>query len=414
MKRFVLLALAAVAVFATFAPAKAQEYAPLIQKETVSVARLNLDKLEGDALSAQAEKLANSAIDYFLDDKEKAKELKQTTALVKVMVAQYFTTAVQPLKDAGVGAAYLIVDQSDDSDETLYPYIAIPTESLTKDQLESARDAMKSLNQQLNSVLKYRFVRNGFFYTLIVPEGADDAEVKAYVKKRFTKLNPVEKAEFAEGFELAGDAGVVTVVSLAAKNEGLAANQLEQVSAQLDELDAAEGMEDVTAKLKDFLQFASDMNLKCADLVKYNVQVVDLDNLEIVSRTVAKSVDDAKKYAELLKKDFGAKVNELIDFGYGKLADQIKESPVSKDDADAAVAALKDVLALFLNYDAVGSEVSWKMNGDFWTKNESTIKTLVDKVKVVVEAMQVDADDPSDDDSSDDDSSDDELDLDAE
>ena len=182
MKRFVLLALAAVSAFATLAPAKAQEYAPLIQKETVSVGRINLDKLDADNLSAQAQKVASAAIDYFVEDKEKANEFKESLSLAKVMITGYFATAVQPLKDAGVKNVYVVVEQSDDPDETLYPYLAIPTESLTKDQLDGARNAMKNLNQQLGSVLKYRFVRNGFFYTLIVPDDADDDEVKAYVK----------------------------------------------------------------------------------------------------------------------------------------------------------------------------------------------------------------------------------------
>ena len=79
------------------------------------------------------------------------------------------------------------------------------------------------------------------------------------------------------------------------------------------------------------------------------------------------------------------------------------------DDLDAAVAAVKDVVALFLNYDVEGSEVVWKMNEKFWTKNETTIKNLVEKGKVIFEAFQADIDvDAS---SSDDDE---ELDLDEE
>ena len=168
-------------------------------------------------------------------------------------------------------------------------------------------------------------------------------------------------------------------------------------------------MEEVGDKLKDFIQFASDLNLKCADLVKFNVQVVDLDNLETVSRTVANSDGDAKKYADLMKTDLGDKINELIDFGYSKATEQMKDSPVSKDDLDAAVAAVKDVVALFLNYDVEGSEVVWKMNEKFWTKNETTIKNLVEKGKVIFDAFQADIDvDAS---SSDDDE---ELDLDEE
>ena len=412
MKRLALLAFAALSVFAALAPAKAQEYAPLIQKETVSVARINLDKLEADHLSAQAEKLANSAIDYFVEDKEQANQLKQTTPLAKVFITGFFSESIQPLKDSGVKNIYFVVEQSDDPDETLYPYVAIPTESLTKDQLDGARDVMKSLNQKLDSGLKYRFVRNGFFYSLIVPKDADDDEVKAYVKKRFQKLNTVKKPQFAEGFKLAGDDGVLTLVSLSAKNEALAANQLETISSQLDELGDDEDMEKVGEKLKDFMKFASDMNLKCADLVKFNVLAVDLDKLEIVSRTVANSADDAKKYADLLKTDLNGKINELVDFAFETAFEKIEDNPVSKDDAANAVSAFKDVLALFFNYDVDGAEVDWTMNGDFWTKNEETVKNFVEKGKVILDAVQADINvDASVDENDDEDG---ELDLDEE
>ena len=128
MKRFALLALAVISAFVLPATTKAQEYAPLIQKETVAVFRLNFDKLDAEQLSSQAITLGNSAVDYFVADTEKAAQLKEAVPLAQVFVAQYFATFVQPLKDANVSNMYFVLDQSDDPDETIYPYIAIATD----------------------------------------------------------------------------------------------------------------------------------------------------------------------------------------------------------------------------------------------------------------------------------------------
>ena len=97
MKRLVLLALAAVSAFALLSPAKAQEFAPLVQKDTVSLVRVNLDKLDADNLSSQAEKLANSVIDFFVDDAKQAEVTKQVVPLAKALIAGYFGSIVQPL-----------------------------------------------------------------------------------------------------------------------------------------------------------------------------------------------------------------------------------------------------------------------------------------------------------------------------
>ncbi len=406
MKRLVLLALAAVSAFALLSPAKAQEYAPLVQKDTVSLVRVNLDKLDADNLSSQAEKLANSAIDFFVDDAKQAEETKQVVPLAKALIAGYFGSIVQPLKDAGVSTLYFVIEQSEDSDETLYPYIGIPTESLSKDQLQEARDAMKAINQQVNSALKYRFVRNGVFYTLIVPTDADDDEVKTYVKERFTKITPVEKPEFAEGFKIADPNAAISGVTLSSKNETLAASQLDTIFSQLDE---AEGISDEIAdKIKDSLKYVSDLNLKCADLVKFNVWDVNIDNLEIVSRTVANSEADAKEYANLMNGELKDKIGEVIDFAFTKAMEEAEDSDVTKEEANELADAVKDVVGLFLKYDVDGATLSWKMNGEFWTNNKSVLDNLASKVSVVAEKF---GSNDEDEDSSDDDG---ELNLDEE
>ena len=68
MRKLTSFAFAVLAIFALVGTAHAQEYAPLIQKDVVSVVRINLDKVDPTQLGAQVQKLGGAAIDYFVPD----------------------------------------------------------------------------------------------------------------------------------------------------------------------------------------------------------------------------------------------------------------------------------------------------------------------------------------------------------
>ncbi|MBQ4080061.1 MAG: hypothetical protein II596_05220, partial [Thermoguttaceae bacterium] len=110
MKHFtsLVLSLAATLIFAGAAVAQ-DDYAPLVQKETVSVSRINFDQLNSDQISQKIVKIANSAVDYFVSDKNQATEIKKTVPLASIFIAQAFANYVQPLQDAGVKYAYIVV-----------------------------------------------------------------------------------------------------------------------------------------------------------------------------------------------------------------------------------------------------------------------------------------------------------------
>lgn len=381
MKRLVLLALSVVSTLALLVPVKAQDYAPLVQRETVTLARLDLTKLSSEKLSSQAEKLGNAAIDYFVNDPQQAKDAKQIVPVVKIFIPQYFETFIQPLKDAGVDVVYFVFEKSDD-DETMYPYAAILTESLSKDQVEKARDAMKRINQQTNSSLKWRFVRNGVFYSLLAPSTEDADDVKEYVKKRFTKISPVEKPEFKEAFDLADPEAALVVASLPRKN----AVTSEEIDAAFSMLDLPD--EEAAEKTKDFINKLAEVSAKCIKIVKYSVTSVNADSLEIVSKVVAGSEEDAKQYADLLNNDVVNIVSDLVGSASEHAVANGEESNITKEERDAAVAAIKDALKVVLKLDVDGNVAVWKLNEKFWSDNKQTFDNLVDKIGAIAQKAQ--------------------------
>ncbi len=407
MKRLVLFALAIVSAFALQTVVRAQEFAPLIQPETVAVSRINLDKIDSSALSSQAEKIANAAIDFFVADADQAKETKQAVPLIKLMLAQYLDTYIQPLKDSGVVNIYVIVDKSENPDEVTYPYLAIPTTDLTADQLKDVREIMGKFNTQLNSVIKYRFVRNNFFYIMIVPAGQDNEdEVKAYVKEHFQKPNTVEKAEFVEGFEEVDPDAAIATVSIPVYSEEDITNVIAQTSGLLDASENPFG--DV---LKDCLQGIGETVAKFQGLARYAVTSFNLKDLEIVQKIHMNSDDSTSEWRDLS--------DNVLDQVFATFS-QVAEKVVSDEDLNTSGVTLEEVQDLLSTFEDLtracaattveDNAIVWKMNEQFWSDKKPLIQDLTNKISTLSAKYAV----PDDADADDADADEEDLEVDIE
>ena len=380
MKRLVLFALAIVSAFALPSAVKAQEFVPLVQPETTSVTRVNLDKLDSATLTSQAEKIANAALDFFVPDAKQAEEMKQAVPVVKLVLGQYLETYVQPLKDAGVRNFYIIFDKSDDPAEISYPYLAFPTSDLTEDQLSEVRNVMKTINQQVNSVIKYRFVRNNFFFVMITPaENDDEDEIKAYVKKHFSKLNTVEKAEFTEGFENIDPDAVIATVSLPVYNEEEFTNAVAQVSSLLDATESPFGDEII-----DVLENIGELGAKIQGHVRYATTSVNLDQLEIVQKTYLKSEESAAEWQKLTNDVVDKIFSTLSQAAEKALSDkEFNQIGVTVEEAQDLLSTVEELTRACSATTAEGSAVVWKMNEQFWSDKKPLIKDLTEKINAL-------------------------------
>lgn len=380
MKRLVLFALAIVSAFALPSAVKAQEFVPLVQPETTSVTRVNLDKLDSATLTSQTEKIANAALDFFVPDAEQAEEMKQAVPVVKLVLGQYLETYVQPLKDAGVRNFYIIFDKSDDPAEISYPYLAFPTSDLTEDQLSEVRNVMKTINQQVNSVIKYRFVRNNFFFVMITPaENDDEDEIKAYVKKHFSKLNTVEKAEFTEGFENINPDAVIATVSLPVYNEEEFTNAVAQVSSLLDATESPFGDEII-----DVLENIGELGAKIQGHVRYATTSVNLDQLEIVQKTYLKSEESAAEWQKLTNDVVDKIFSALSQAAEKALSDkEFNQIGVTVEEAKDLLSTVEELTRACSATTAEGSAVVWKMNEQFWSDKKPLIKDLTEKINAL-------------------------------
>ena len=378
MKRFLSLALAVLTTFGFVAAANAQTaVAPLVTKDATTIVRVDLSQLDGPRLSETAKKLAVAAVDYFVADAEKAQEMKNAAPLIGMFAAQYAELYVAPLKDAGVAEFYVIVDKATDAEKPAYPYVAIPIAGLSKEKTDEIRDALKTLNNQLNDALKYRFARFGFMIVPMIPETVDVDEAKAYVKARFSKIAKADDAVFADGFAKLGTGAVVSAVGVATEADPAAQAQIDDALATLG-ADAPEG-------LADFVQKTFAYNEKFVELTRYGAWKLDLNALEIVGLVETKSAQAAQDYLALVdevKKETTAFVEKTIDAQLEKNADA--ENAPTKEDVALLKGDLIAVVDAFLGaFKADGATLTWKLDEQFFVDAKPVFDKLAEDAAAI-------------------------------
>ena len=374
MKHFtsLVLSLAATLIFAGAAVAQ-DDYAPLVQKETISVSRINFDQLNSDQISQKIVKIANSAVDYFVSDKNQATEIKKTVPIASIFIAQAFANYVQPLQDAGVKYAYIVVEQPEDPEETLYPYVAIPVKGLSKEQKDGIREALKTINKNIpeetreQASLKYRFERHDFLFVLLAPADEDADDVKAYMKKHFTKLDTVEKPEFAEGFKAIDPTALFCSVGITVQNDALTDKQIEEA---LDKLEDNGADEELADTLKNVAEKFAKIGKELASYTKSATFYISAEKEEIVYTIHTNSADDAKKFADTLEntlvKEFVATMNDTINKA-------TEDSDLDDDDKALLAEGQKQfqkLVEVFKKMKVDGANATWKMDAKFWSDNK--------------------------------------------
>ena len=377
MKRLASLASALLTTFVFVAAANAQTpVAPIVSKDATTIVRVDLSQLDGPKLSQTAQKVAVAAIDYFVPDAERAKELKNAAPLIGMFAAQYAEPYVAPLQEAGVAEFYVVVDKARDAENPAYPYVAIPIDGLSKEETDAIRDALKDLNGQLGGLLKYRFARFGFMIVPIIPDSVDAADAKAYVKARFTKIEQADDAVFAEGFQRLGTGAVVSSVGIATDADPAAQAQIDETLEKLG-ADAPEG-------LADFVQKSLTYNEKFAELIRYGAWKLDLNALEIVGLVETKSPEAAQKYLALVddvKKETTAFVEKTID---DQLATAEADNKPTQEDVDLLKSDLGAVVDAFL--DAIktdGATLTWKLDEQFFVDAKPVFDKLLEDATAI-------------------------------
>lgn len=210
----------------------ANDYAPLVGKETLGVAKVDLTQLDFPKLTKQICDIAKDYLVIFVPEKEERDQIQKALPMMVAMFTAQYAGMIEDFKAEGVSTFYIIF--TPDQMEISPWFLAIPVPNKTKDETQGLRDLCSSL-EDLNIDVRSPFFRHGFVIAPYAASGVEDSEIKAYIRDKFTKLNPVAKPVLEE--ELAkGDGNLLTFVTLAdeKKTEEIIASLKESGLASLD------------------------------------------------------------------------------------------------------------------------------------------------------------------------------------
>lgn len=174
-------------------------YSPLIEKDTKLIARIDIKQIDFAKATKKITEVVNPFVDSLVEKKEDRDRAKMSIPLFIGMITGQYAGVVDALKNAGVQELYVVTGLEEKGMSNTY--VAVPAGSKSKEELAKVREAF-ALFKDLNINLRFPFVRHGFVMVpYIEPDQDDDAVIKAYIKKRFTKLDTVSDPGFAKNLE---------------------------------------------------------------------------------------------------------------------------------------------------------------------------------------------------------------------
>ena len=217
--------------YGNFAPAQNNDFAPLVDEDTFSIAKVDLTQINFGTLPVQITAIANPFIDALVPVKEDREQMKKSLPMIIGMMSAQYAGVIEKFKQEGVTSFYIFFTPKQTKVSSCF--IAFPAPGKSKDETAELRSLCNGLGD-MNINVRFPFTRHGFVIAPVInTEVTDDAVIKSYLGKRFSKLAPVEKPFFAQSFAKKSD-NCVTVACLS--DEAEMKKQVEEMKKKADEM----------------------------------------------------------------------------------------------------------------------------------------------------------------------------------
>ncbi|MDO5579571.1 MAG: hypothetical protein Q4G69_00400 [Planctomycetia bacterium] len=333
----------------------AEEYAGLIEKDTMSMICVDVEKVNLSTLTAKVSEIAMNVVDKVVQKPEEKNQMRLAVpALIAMAIAPY-TPLYQGLKDNGVDKFYAVPTPK--NAEISPFYVAIPVGQKSNDQ----QQAIKELSGLANDIgLNFRmpFVRHGYIFFVFFSDNAigDDA-IKSYIKGRFMKFDTAEKPLYQAGFEKikGGSVGIVNIADPKQIEEGY-----KQFQAQ------STGNEAVDQFLKENLP---EIMQKVFKGLNYGAYKIDLDEPSLVWYGNLKDRSGGEKFINDLP-GLASKVGGLL-----------------KGQADPELADIVEKLIVASKPEIQGDDLVWKLNPSYFRNHQELFNRLFKKTAAMQAAQ---------------------------
>ncbi|MDD3586249.1 MAG: hypothetical protein PHQ75_03630 [Thermoguttaceae bacterium] len=326
-------------------------YAPLIEKDTKLIARIDINQIDFSSVTKKVSEVANPFIDALVEKKEERDRAKMSVPLFVGMLTGQYAGVVEALKAAGAQELYIVTGLEEKGMSNTY--VAVPVGAKSKDELKKIREAFATF-KDMNINLRFPFVRHGFVIVpYIDPAQDDDEAIKTYIKQRFVKLDTVADPGFAKGMDVAKGK---TLVIASVLND----NSTKEILSGLSELEQNPMMAqggDVAKKSAQLGQKFLEKAVKSIAAVTYSF---DLKELAYTITLRMKSVADI----ETLKKEFGS------------LSDDAVKDTADKDLVEGTKKMMESLTPV-----TEGDTLNWKIDPAWIAANRDFFIKVIKKVQ---------------------------------
>ena len=344
--------------------ASAQEYAPLLQEDTVSVVKFNLERLDADALDRE--------IDQFVAGVRACFDVKEPDARYsRIEVSATLKTILsylQTLKERDVKRVYLVYNKRNDSPTNAFGCLAVPNSPVTAEDLDA-------LNPEGSF---FGFDHNG---TLCVPldSWGGSAREEEYLHERFfPSETPTSRPEIEAGMnavesETASVVGVDLASSSGAWRKTVVSRRLKGL---LDFLQVGSFDEyyEIEGKIDRFVADLSNRVSAATKLVRYSAWSVDVENRRASVLVQANSEEDAARLREIVESSVKGELSEFT----SAILYVFSQQAGIREKAQVAATVVSGLLEM-VKFDVKGATLSLTIDE---RAIASTLAEVEDKMKI--------------------------------
>lgn len=324
----------------------AEDYASLIEKDTKSIICLDVNKVDLSSLTAKVSGIAMSIIDKVVVKPEEKNQMRLAVPAMVAMAIAPYTPLYQGLKDNGVDKLYIVPTPKKAS---ISPYfVAIPVGKKTDSQIQEIK-GLSALANDIGLNFRMPFVRHGYVFFVFFEEATEDTAIKSYIRERFMKLDTVENPLFAEGFGKV-EGGSIQIVNISDPQqiqEGIQALQGQSL-----------GNESADRYIKEELP---KIMQKISEGMIYGAWKIDLDEPSFVWYGHLKDQTGGETFLNEFP-GLAAKISKMV-----------------KENQGEEMADIIEKLLLACKPDIQRSDLIFKINPAFFTKNQDLFDRLFKK-----------------------------------
>ncbi len=335
-------------------------FAPLIEKETQGIAKINLNKVAFMSILSQASDVADMFIDDLVPKKEDRDSAKSLVRLSLPMMMMPYGNLLEQFKASGAGEFYIVKNEQESE---LCPfYLAFPADGLDKEQTSKIRGLADYMNENMKFDVQFRypFVRHGFVIMPAVKgaEAGDNKKIQTFYKQRFKTLNTLENKDINEALALGKDSSVFIVMTKPAPED----NPLLKKFAAND-----------PAMDKEFGQMFSEIQNKLAGKLRYSCYDINLEKLGVQIVSVVNSSDDLKS----------------LDGTMPQIGESVAENVKKQGGSPEAIQNVKKLVELF-KPTVDGDKMSWNIDVPFIKSNRALLVETVKLTQTIGEKKTTD------------------------